>query len=287
MAAVDRPTETAVLVTASETNVKAGVDWPAIVAGSVIAAAISFALFTFGTGIGLSISSPYPSEGVSAPIFAIVLALWILLVTVMSFLVGGYFTGLLMRRRVLPDHELEMRDGMHGALSWALGVILGALITFGTVAGAARTGTEAAASVAASPASYFADMLLRSENPAAVAPAETELRRGEITRILLRNTTGDVTVNDRAYLSQLVTRQTGLPQPEAAARVDTVVGEFRSAANKARKFAAVLAFAVAATLAVGAAAAWWGALQGGEHRDRRADLTSHIGWRIRETRKIS
>src|SRR5215216_5489366 len=111
MAALDQPTETAVLMTASEAHVEAGVDWPAIGAGSVIAAAISFALFTFGTGIGLSITSPYPSEGVSAPIFAIVLALWILLVTVMSFLVGGYFTGLLMRRRVLPDHELEMRDG--------------------------------------------------------------------------------------------------------------------------------------------------------------------------------
>src|SRR5688572_4249500 len=99
MAAQDKGPEVAVLSTTINNDVSAHVDWPAIVAGAVIAAAISFVLFTFGAAVGLSITSPYPAESVSAPIFAIVLGLWILWVSVLSFLIGGYFTGLLMRRR--------------------------------------------------------------------------------------------------------------------------------------------------------------------------------------------
>jgi hypothetical protein len=275
------------------TDTSSHVDWPAAIAGAVIASAISSVLFAFGAGIGLSIVSPYPAENVSPAIFAIVLSLWILLVTVMSLLAGGYFTGLLMRRRALSDHELEMRDGMHGLLTWALAVILGALITGWTVGGATKTGTIAASTAAmsaasgnSSAASYYADMLLRSNNPPSVAPAETEVRRGEVARILLRNASGEVNDADRAYLGQLVTNQTGLASADATARVATVTGEFRSAvaalqtaAEKARKFALVVAFAIAGTLAIGAAAAWWGALQGGDHRDRAVDLRSHIGWR--------
>ena len=258
-------------------------------------------LFAFGTGIGLSITSPYPSENVSPAVFAIVLSLWILLVTIMSFLAGGYFTGLLMRRRGLSDHELEMRDGMHGLLTWAIAVILGVLIAGWTVAGAARTGTMAASTAAtaatgnSSAASYYADMLLRSNNPTSVAPAETEARRGEASRILLRNASGEISDADRTYLTQIVSNQTGLAPAEAASRVETVTGEFRSAiaalqgaAEKARKFALIVAFAVAGTLAIGAAAAWWGALQGGDHRDSALDLRKHIGWRrLRELRRTS
>lgn len=283
------------------TETSGHVDWPAAIAGAVIASAISSVLFAFGAGIGLSIASPYPAENVSPAIFAIILSLWILLITVMSCLAGGYFTGLLMRRRALSDHEAEMRDGMHGLLTWALAVLLGALIAGWTVAGAARTGTMAASTAATSAvtgnsptASYYADMLLRSNNAPSVAPAETEARRAEVSRILLRNASGDVSEADRAYLGQVVQNQTGLPPADATARVNTVTGEFHSAvaglqtaAEKARKFALVVAFAVGATLAIGAAAAWWGALQGGDHRDQTLDLRPHIGWRrLRQMRKI-
>jgi hypothetical protein len=285
----DGPVHTTTIIT----DTSSYVDWPAIIAGAVIASAISSVLFAFGAGIGLSIASPYPAENVSPVVFAIVLSLWILLVTVMSFLAGGYFTGLLMRRRALSDHEAEMRDGMHGLLTWALAVILGALIAGWTLAGAAKTGTMAASTAATSAlsgnspaASYYVDMLLRSNNPTAVAPVETEARRGEVSRIFLRNASGEVSDADRAYLGQLVVNQTGLPPADATARVEAVTGEYRSsiaslqaAAEKARKFALVVAFAVGATLAIGAAAAWWGALQGGDHRDQTLDLRPHIGWR--------
>src|SRR4029079_14647671 len=143
---------------------------------------------------------------------------------------------LLMRRRALADHELEMRDGMHGLLTWALAVILGVLIAGWTIGGAAKTGTMGASTAATSAASgnssaatYYADTLLRSSNPAAVAPAETEARRGEVSRILLRNASGEVSEADRAYLGQLVVNQTVLPPAVATARVEAVSGEFRSA----------------------------------------------------------
>lgn len=291
---IDKPQgpEVAVLSTTINTD-NAYVDWCAVIAGAVTASAISFVLFAFGTGIGLSIASPYPAESVSPLVFAIVLSLWILVVTIISFLTGGYFTGVLMKRRIGADHEREMRDGMHGALTWALGILLGAVITAWTVAGVAKSGTEAAANAVTAVASadksgaaYFADVLLRSDNPAAVAPAETDIRRGEISRIFLRSPTGDISPTDRTYLNTLVMRQSGLAEPEAVARVEAVVGDFRSAVTKAqeagekaRRYALLLAFAVASTLVLGAAAAWWAAVQGGEHRDQGFDFRPHIGWR--------
>ncbi|MGE4252729.1 MAG: hypothetical protein AB7F09_25320, partial [Parvibaculaceae bacterium] len=244
MAVADTGPEVAVVSTTINNDAGAYVDWPAIVAGAVIASAISFVLFTFGTAVGLSIASPYPSESVSAATFAIVLGLWILWVSVLSFLIGGYFAGLLMRQRVVGDHEREMRDGMHGVLSWALGVLLGALIAAWTVGGVARTGAEAAGQVATAaaatrtaPTEYFVDTLLRSDNPSAVAPAETELRRGEVLRIFQRNPAGDIASADQTYLTQLVTRQTGLPEADAKTRVDTVVTEYRNTVTTAQEAA--------------------------------------------------
>lgn len=293
MSVHDSGPEVAVVETTINTE-RSSVDWGAVIAGAVIAAAISVVLFSFGAAVGLSITSPYPAESVSAVTFALVLGLWIVLVTVMSFLAGGYFTGLLMQRRAAGDHETEMRDGMHGVLAWGFGVLLGAVITAFTIAGPAKSGADVAANVAGAalsgadrtPVAYYADLLLRSDRPEAVAPAETEARRGEAARILARYPSGEVEAKDRTYLNQLVMRQTGLVEAEATTRVDTALTELRTmvtqardAAEKARKFALFLGFAVAGALAIGAAAAWWAAVQGGEHRDQDVDLRPYIGWR--------
>ena len=42
------------------------VEWGAVFAGAVLAAALSFVLLTFGTAIGLSATSPWPNSGLSA-----------------------------------------------------------------------------------------------------------------------------------------------------------------------------------------------------------------------------
>ena len=42
------------------------VEWGSVLAGAVLAAAISFVLLTFGAAIGLSATSPWPNSGASA-----------------------------------------------------------------------------------------------------------------------------------------------------------------------------------------------------------------------------
>jgi hypothetical protein len=162
------------------------VDWPAIIAGAVLASAISFVLFTFGTGIGLSLTSPYPGESVSPTAFAVILGLWVLWVSTSSFIAGAYLTGRL-RRRIgdASEHEIEVRDAAHGLLVWAVSALIGALLAAwvtgltasktADVAAGVATGASAGAAQAvarqAQPEIYWTDVLFRPA-PAA-APAET------------------------------------------------------------------------------------------------------------------
>lgn len=280
------------------------VDWPAIIAGAVLASAISFVLFAFGAALGLSLTSPYPQEGVSVTTFGIVLALWVLWVLVSSLAAGGYLAGRLRRRHSLSRHETEMRDGSHGLLVWALSVLIGALIATWTATGAVNKAADAAGSLvsasaqgvvtaissASDPLGYVTDTLFRTA-PATptTGPADADARATaaqQAGRIIARNAlAAEFDAGDRAYLNQLVAQATGLPEAEATTRVNQAVeqinalaAEARAAAEKARKFTLLLAFLTAASLAVAAAAAWWAATLGGDHRDQR---TEFAGWSMR------
>jgi len=65
------------------------VDWRAILAGAALAAAWSLVLSSFGTAIGLGITSPLPGEGVAFFGFAIATGLCLLWIRVSSFTAGG------------------------------------------------------------------------------------------------------------------------------------------------------------------------------------------------------
>jgi hypothetical protein len=52
------------------------VEWGAVFAGAVLAAALSFVLLTFGTAIGLSATSPCPNSGLSAKVIASLAVFW-------------------------------------------------------------------------------------------------------------------------------------------------------------------------------------------------------------------
>jgi hypothetical protein len=180
------------------------VDWAAILAGAILASAISFVLFTFGTGIGLSLTSPYPGESVRPVIFALALGLWVLWVSVSSFIAGAYFTGRL-RRRIgdASPHEVEVRDAAHGLLVWAVSVLLGAFIAAWTasktadVAAGAATGASAAAAQHVvegfNPVSYWTDVLFR---PAAASAAG--VTTGETTAPAPDTTAGTTTTGQEA-----------------------------------------------------------------------------------------
>lgn len=289
-----RPSKTAVLESVS------AVDWAAIIAGGILATAISFILITFGSAIGLSLTSPYAGQSVSLVFLGAASGLWVVWVQISSFMAGAYLTGRLRRR--LPDagpHEVEVRDGCHGLLVWAAGVLVGAMLAAsvaGSVAstGAAigsaaaqATGAGAVQAVASSnPLQYAADTLLRSENVAS-GEAQTANATEEAARILAASVAqGSLSADDKAYLARLIEARTGLAQPEAEQRIDRVMAtiqsaadQAKSAADKARRAGVIIAFITAVSLVVSAAAAWWAAGLGGRHRDEGTDFSHLVHWR--------
>jgi hypothetical protein len=68
----------------------------------------------------------------------------------------------------------------------------------------------------------------------------------------------------------LVANQTGIAQPDAEKRVDEAVTAAQTAVKKARRSAVILGFSIAVSLLLGAAAAWYAACLGGQHRDQDA-----------------
>lgn len=317
------------------------VDWGAILIGTVVAAAISIVLFTFGTAIGLTMVSPYEGEGVSATAYVIALGLWTIWVICSSFMAGGYLAGRL-RKRVgdATSHEVEVRDGVHGLAVWAVGIIVASALLALGVTGLVGSATKAAGSAATlaaaneanDPTAYTIDALFRPENPAlngartaprAAAPAmpssvagmdgsitdpnaqpmtgqpaemtsppmETSRPdpqpagvraedRAEVMRMLtLGMTRGDLSDDNKTYLARMIAARTGMPEAAAQARVNQVLADAKAAAEKARKFGIIAAFVTAAALALGAAAAAWGARLGGTHLDQATDLSLFWRWR--------
>jgi hypothetical protein len=121
------------------------VDWAAIFAGAVVATAIGIILATFGLGLGLSVNSPYEGEGSMPALFVIGAGVWLLATQVLAFWVGGYICARLRARQPeLSEHEVDVRDGLHGLIVWAVGVLAAALIA-STVLGGATTAAESAA----------------------------------------------------------------------------------------------------------------------------------------------
>jgi hypothetical protein len=273
------------------------VEWGAVFAGAVLAAALSFVLLTFGTAIGLSAASPWPSAGLSAKVIASLAVFWAIAQQIGALMAGGYVAGRMRSRWLEPGHEAEFRDGLHGGLVWAVGVLIGALLVFATAGLIARTGADVAGKAAASVASpgepmdLVLDTMLRPTGaaaapPAAGAPAAAPRARpastapaddirAEIGRILARSVaSGSIGTDNRTYLAQLVAQRSGISQQEAERRVDEAVNAARAAADKARRAAVLTGFVTAAGLIISFAAAWWAALKGGQHRD--ASVPAHF-----------
>jgi len=227
------------------------VDWPAIIAGTVLATAISFVLLTFGSALGLSLTSAYKGQGISLTGFAIAAALWLLWVQISSFTAGGYLAGRMRRRKHdATEEESDIRDGSHGLVVWAVGILLGAMIALSGVSSAISTATSAVSTVAggaaagaagsagdlANASNLWIDRALRSNTPnQQTSPADT---RAEIGRILVSSTaSGTLDDADKQYLVSTVAARTGVDQAEAAKRVDALWAQAQDAAAKARQAA--------------------------------------------------
>lgn len=253
------------------------VDWACVFAGATVAVAVAFVLMTFGTGIGLTVVSPVERSGVSGTTFVIGATLWTLVVHLIAFGAGGYMAGRM--RRPWQDaavEESEFRDGAHGGVMWALGVVLMAALLTMTASGAVRTGAQVLAAADTSSArgenvlvTGAIDTLFRSSNRPAegVSAADQRLEAARLLTAALGRG-GDMPAADRQYVARIVAQRTGLPQGEAEARVTQVLGDARLALDQARRGGILAAFLAAAAMLIGGAVAWSTARLGGQHREQ-------------------
>ena len=176
----------------------------------------------------------------------------------------------------------------------------------GTAIGTLAVGTAGTAATAQGPSvNYFTDTLLRgnpqnaaaggasasgnaapagapsgatgggSPSPTPAAGGNSNQQRVQINRILVTSLgPNGISNDDRTYLAQIVSAQTGMSQSDAQQRVDGVVNQMKQDATKAtdtaRKTAAYLSFWTFMSLLFGAVCATLGGILGGDLRDEFA-----------------
>lgn len=276
------------------------VNWGPIIAGAFAASTLTVILMLVGSGLGLTMVSPWTGSNPSATTFAVSAAVWLVVVQWLSAGVGGYLTGRLRTKWVnIHTDEVYFRDTAHGFLAWALATLLVAGVLGSALSSALGTGVQAASSVAASAAvgtssaaaggpstdnslGYFVDTLFRPAETGTVAATgqNDATATGQATRILIASAaSGQVSAEDKAYLARLVASRTGLSETDAKTRVDAVLANIEDAKNKAkaladtaRKASATFALLGALSLVVGAFIASAAAALGGKQRDEEETL---------------
>jgi hypothetical protein len=239
-------TEDAITIVADEGR---RFNWGATIVGAIGATATMAFLLALGAGVGLSFLS-VPSTARSATVFLSLGAIYFFAVQAFGFAVGGYLAGRLIGPAAESTKEEEFRAAVHGFTVWALSVVASLLI-----AGASSTiaGAGLAAGAASGPASdnsdYFTDLLFR---PAPATP-QVAADKAEAGRILAMARSSDD--SDTARLVQLISKDTGLSQDTARARVQVVEASQRLMADNARKAAAIISLWSAFALLFGAVVA--------------------------------
>lgn len=249
----------------------AGVSWPAVVAGAVVSLALTLVLIAFGTGIGLSVVSPW-SSATSATTFKIATGIYLIVIAMISSSLGGYIAGRLRSRWIgVHADEVYFRDTAHGFLAWSFATVLGAILLASpatTLVNGAISGVSAGATASAAPGPNdgYIDTLLR---PTAPAGSENSIdARGELSRIMASSFRGgELKPADRAYVDKVIAARTGLSEADADKRVTDVINDAKVAADAARKAAMQLAFWLTASLLIGAFSASLAATEGGGLRD--------------------
>lgn len=270
---------------------RAGVSWGAVLAGAIVAAALSLVLYLLGSGLGFVALPPWAAHTTTA-------ILWLSFTQLVASALGGFLAG---RLRVKWDglhaDDIHFRDAAHGLLSWAVATLVAAALFGGLIGKTAAGGADLAAPAAgahaghgAVPASaapngdaahapdYLVDVMLRSER---AGSADAGLRQ-EAMRILASGVAnGRLAVADRAWLTRRVADRSGLDREDAEKRVDDAFAGSaaaaakaragaRDAAEAARKAAAGMALWLTLALLLGACVAAWCARLGGGMRDRLA-----------------
>jgi hypothetical protein len=284
---------------ASEESASSAINWGPIVAGALAASTLTFILMLVGSGIGLTMVSPWSGESAGLTTVAVSTAVWLVVVQWLSSAAGGYLTGRLRTRWVgVHTDETYFRDTAHGFLAWALATLLVVFVLGSALTAVIGGGVQAASSVASGAATaasagaasaggsstasdatgYFVDSLFRPADPARLAAPGAEGNAeaaAQASRILVEGAAaGQIPDEDKTYLAQLVAARTGLSEADAKARVDTVLAKAedartkaQQAADTARKASATFALVGALSLVIGAFIASVAAALGGMQRD--------------------
>ncbi|MER9327854.1 hypothetical protein NKJ26_05155 [Mesorhizobium sp. M0152] len=275
------------------------VSWGPIVAGAFAASTLTFILMLLGSGLGLSMVSPWAGSSASVTTFAVSTAIWLIVVQWLSAGVGGYLAGRLRTKWVgVHTDEIYFRDTAHGFLAWALATLLVVGVLGSALSAAVGSGVQAVSTVASGAAlgasagasansggastdnatSYLVDSLFRPADAARLAAANPQTdaaAAAQASRILIASAAaGEVSADDKTYLAQLVAARTGLSEADAKTRVDTLLAKAQDAkvkaqqaADTARKASATFALLGALSLVVGAFIASAAAALGGKQRD--------------------
>ena len=147
-----------------------GMSWGAVLGGAFVAAALALILLLLGSGLGLTVVSPWANEGASAKTLGIAAIVWMIATHLASSAMGGYLAGRLRTKWVdVRTDEVFFRDTAHGLVAWAVGIILTAAFltsaVTSVVGGAVKVGATvtAGAGVAAGAAAQAKESWRRSE----------------------------------------------------------------------------------------------------------------------------
>lgn len=273
---------------------KSAMSWGPILGGAFAAVGTTLILLLLGSGVGLTMVSPWSGESSSAATVGVTAAIWLVVVQWLSSGLGGYLTGRLRTKwAAVHTDEVFFRDTAHGFISWTVATVFVVGFLSSSLTSLAGAGASAAATVAGSAAaaagsatasstatpdlstSYFTDALLRPERVSANASRDDGAASAEVSRILLNDAAkGEVPESDKNYIASIVAARTSLSEADARTRVDTVLKQIddakvaaQAATDKARKAAATTALIGSISLLIGAFIASAAAALGGRQRD--------------------
>ncbi len=256
--------------------------WGAIASGAIIALAIGLMLNTLGVAVGATAVDAVGRDTPSASTLGIGAGIWLVVSNLIGLAAGGYVAARLSGTADDTDAVL------HGLGAWAVTFLVSAVLLGNVVSGAASTISSAVSGVAGGAARGAGSAVANQANPQALidrarmaltGPSEparmtTEQRGAEITGLIGRRVAnGSLADADRQRLNALVAAEAGIPQQEAAQRVQAYEAEAqrlaaeteqraRRAADAAATGAATTGFLVFAALLLGAVAAAFGARAG-------------------------
>lgn len=249
------------------------VSWGAIFAGAAAAASLALMLLMLGAGLGLTSISPWENQGLAAGTVGIAAIAWLTFTQIVASGMGGYLAGRLRTKWVdTHTNEIYFRDTAHGFLTWAVALLVSAVLltttissliggsakVVGSVAGGAtatavNNAGEGSSMLSKSSMEYFTRSLFRASgstpagnsnasgndvmamNQPVPPKAESPAQLAEVTGIFANSIySGALPKDDLTYVAQLVSQNTGISQQEAEQRVQAVYDKAQANLKEAK-----------------------------------------------------